>query len=288
MKMKYFNKIIAGVLAISALMVSCDKYDVNEGITSKEKSLIKLPAATSDISTVAVDAVAGQVSVPVLEVRKDAISEADLAKGQDIKITKNTSLITAYNAAHGTSFEEFSGFTAGDGSTFDGNVWTLPFTSGDFVKYINLKFDPTTLDLSKKYAIGFEITDAGGAAISSALKEVVVEIAIKNAYHGTYSAVGVFHHPTAGDRVINELKLMSTNGPKSVIGNLADLGSSGYRMILTVNADNTVTIGKAGATPDIDQHWGPNYYDPITKSFHLHYSYNIAAPRIVEETLTLQ
>ena len=59
-------------------------------------------------------------------------------------------------------------------------------------------------------------------------------------------------------------------------------------MILTVNADNSVTITPSGVTPNIDQSYGPNYYDPATKTFHLWYSYNTAAPRIVEETLVRQ
>jgi hypothetical protein len=98
----------------------------------------------------------------------------------------------------------------------------------------------------------------------------------------------VFHHPTAGDRAINEGKVLSTTGANSVRTTMADLGSSGYYMILTVNANNTVTITPSGVTPNIDQSWGPNTYDPAPHTFHLNYSYNTAAPRIVEETLVRQ
>jgi AraC-like DNA-binding protein len=60
-----------------------------------------------------------------------------------------------------------------------------------------------------------------------------------------------------------------------------------YQMILTVDpVTNNVTITPAGVTPNVDQHWGLNYYDPATKSYHLHYSYNTAAPRMIEETIT--
>lgn len=109
-----------------------------------------------------------------------------------------------------------------------------------------------------------------------------------NAYAGNYQATGVFHHPANGDRNINEAKVLTRITDEIVQCNLGDLGSSGYLMQLKVNADLTVSITPAGATPNIDQHWGPSYYDPATKSFHLFYSYNTSAPRKVEETITLK
>lgn len=108
-----------------------------------------------------------------------------------------------------------------------------------------------------------------------------------NPYAGTYQATGVFHHPANGDRPVNETKTLNRITDEIVECNLGDLGSSGYLMRLKVNTDLTVTITPAGSTPDIDQHWGPNYYDPATRSFHLFYSYNTSAPRKVEETITL-
>lgn len=109
-----------------------------------------------------------------------------------------------------------------------------------------------------------------------------------NAYAGDYKATGVFHHPANGDRNINEDKVLTRITDEIVQCNLGDLGSSGYLMQLKVNADLSVTITPAGATPNIDQQWGPSYYDPATKSFHLFYSYNTSAPRKVEETITLK
>ena len=109
-----------------------------------------------------------------------------------------------------------------------------------------------------------------------------------NPYAGTYQAIGVLHHPVKGDRSINEAKTLTRITDEIVKCNLGDLGSTGLTMTLKVNADYTVTIAPTGSTPDIDQHWGSNFYDPATKSFHLFYSYNITAPRKIEETITLQ
>jgi len=116
----------------------------------------------------------------------------------------------------------------------------------------------------------------------------VVALVVKNKYDGEYHSAGVFHHPTAGDRAIDEDKDLVTAGPTSVRAKLGDLGGSDYYMILTVNPDNSVTITPSGVTPNVDQSWGPNFYDPVGKAFHLFYSYNVAAPRKIEETITLK
>jgi hypothetical protein len=275
-------------LTILAVGASCIKEeDYNKGIVNNEKTIIKLPQAAEEISSIALDAVNETIETSILEVRKDAVSQAELNSNTTVKLKKNANLITAYNAAHGTSYVEFSGFQAGAGSTYDGTTWILPFSSGEFVKFVKLKFNPSTLDLSKKYALGFTVTETDNGMISSQ-KDALVEIAIKNKYHGTYQATGTFMHPTAGDRPIDELKELVTTGPNSVRAPLGDLGGAGYYMILTVNADNTVTITKSGVTPNIDQTWGPNTYNPATKTFDLFYSYNTAAPRKVKETLVMK
>lgn len=163
---------------------------------------------------------------------------------------------------------------------------TIPKGSRSVILPINI-LNAKTLDLTKKYALGFTIqsVDEPGYVIAQNLKNVLVSVGIRNEYEGDYQATGIFHHPTAGDRDIDEEKFAQTFGPTAVLINLGDLGASGYQMILTINPDNTVTIEPAGVTPNIDQHWGPNTYDPATKTFTLNYSYNSAAPRIVEETI---
>ena len=127
-----------------------------------------------------------------------------------------------------------------------------------------------------------------GYKISGNYGKQVIALRVKNKYHGLYHATGVFTHPVAGPRNIDEDKELTTEEPNSVLANLGDLGAAGYQMVLVVNADNSVTILPRGATPNIDQKWGPSYYDPATKAFHLHYSYNIAAPRIVQEVIKLK
>lgn len=285
--MKYFKYlyIVAIVLTTVFTIQSCAKD--NTVTETGETTLIKLPQAENEITTLALDAIPGQLKVGIVEIRRDTRSQADLNRAQIVKVAPNPGLISAYNTAHGTNYTALTGFTNAPENPFNGQHWTVTFNPGEFAKSIMIQFDPTLLDLSKRYALGFKIDQADGAFISDSKKEALIEVAIKNKYHGTYHAIGVFHHPTNGDRAIDEDKSLLTAGANSVRTTLGDVGGLGYQMILTVNpANNAVTITPAGATPNVDQHWGPNYYDPATKSFHLHYSYNVAAPRIIEETIT--
>lgn len=137
-----------------------------------------------------------------------------------------------------------------------------------------------------KYALGLRIASTSPSyTISGNYGKQVIALRVKNKYHGLYHASGVFIHPTAGSRDIDEDKELITVEPNSVQANLGDLGGAGYQMILTINADNTVSIAKFGATPNID-YQGPNTYDPATRTFTLNYSYNGAGgPRIVREKI---
>lgn len=283
--MNIFRKLHALVILLSVAFLACEK-DINEGIQNTEQTIVKLPQAIDEIHTIAVDALPGVITINVLEVRRDPKTESDLNSTLVVKIAPNPALLAAYNSTHGTTYQTFTAYTLDPSTPFDGQLWTVTFQPGEFVKFIKISFDPTLLDLSKQYAIGFKISQAEGAFISNSKMEALVEIAVKNEYHGLYHSTGVFHHPVNGDRAIDEDKMLVTTGPKSVKTSLGDVGGLGYQMILTVNANNTVTITPAGVTPNVDQSWGANYYDPVTKTFHLHYSYNTAAPRIIEETIT--
>jgi len=228
--------------------------------------------------------------VSLFSLRKDAPSNSELKLPTTVKVKLNPTLITDYNTAAGETFEVLpdSLFTVDPSITKSGQTYTMTLNSGDFAKDFMIKLNGAKWDLAHKYALGFTIDDASGKLISADKRDVVALISIKNQWHSTYNSQGVFHHPVNGDRTIDEVKELVTAGARAVKAPLGDLGGSGYYMILTINNDNTVTISPAGVTPNIDQHWGPNYYDPATKSFHLFYSYNTAAPRIIEETITLQ
>jgi len=206
---------------------------------------------------------------------------------EDIKVTVvvDSNIVNAYNNANGTSY------TVAPPANYTimnpGGVVTIP--KGSNVGYLKLKLNPNNF-LGDVFGFGFKITAVSnpGYTISGNTGSGIFVLGIKNKYDATYHATGIFHHPVNGDRPINRDKFLSTVDAQSNITELGDLGAAGYQMILTVNPDNTVTITPAGGTPNIDQHWGPNTYDPVTQTYHLNYSYNVAKPRIVQEDLVRQ
>jgi hypothetical protein len=288
--MKHTLKKLLLLAAISTSVSSCVKNEIDE-LGSAGNTVIKILGGTDAPKIVALDLKPGTQSAAVLDVRRDANSTANLNQPVTVTLTNKQSLLDAYNDEEGTEYEVLptSVYTVTDPSvTISGDTWTLSFAPGEFAKEIKVNVDAEAFDLSKSYALGFEIATSTLGNISVAANSSIVNVLIKNAFHGTYHASGVFTHPTAGDRAIDEDKNLVTSGARSVTAPLGDLGGSGYFMDLLVNADNTVTISPKGATPNIDQTWGDNYYDPATKSYHLHYSYNVAAPRIVKEVITLK
>ena len=206
---------------------------------------------------------------------------------EDIKVTVviDNTIVDAYNNANGTNYSiaPSNSYTIVN----PGGVVTIP--KGSNVGYLKLKLNPINF-LGNAYGFGFKISAVSnpGYTISGNSGSGIFVLGIKNKYEATYHSTGVFHHPVNGDRPINRDKFLSTVDAQSNITELGDLGAAGYQMILTVNPDNTVTITPAGVTPNIDQHWGPNTYDPVTQTYHLNYSYNVAAPRIVQEDLVRQ
>ncbi len=206
-------------LTIIVMGASCIKeVDYNEGITNNEKTLIKLPQASEALWAFALDAKPGIISLDVLEVRRDAISNADLNQALKVKIAPNNTAIANYNTANGATLELFTKYTLDPSVTLEGGNWVLNFAPGEFVKFIKIKLDPSTLDFSKRNALAFKTADAGGAQISSAAKEVLVEIAVKNKYDGIYKMEGTLvDAANAGIGAISPVEIaLVTTGSNSV------------------------------------------------------------------------
>jgi hypothetical protein len=182
------QKIAILFVAVGAMAwTACNKVDLNAGITNNEKTIVKLPQAANEITVFSLDAKPGTVTVPVLEVRRDVISQTDLNTTQVVKIAPNPDAITAYNTAHGANLSTFTNYTLDPSTPFDGANWVVTFSPGEFAKYINISLDPSTLDFSKRNGLAFKVADGGGSPISVDLNQALVEIAAKNKYDGIYS-----------------------------------------------------------------------------------------------------
>lgn len=212
---------------------------------------------------------------------------------EDIQVTvvQKNSLVTDYNTAQGThySIPSASMFTIVN----PGGVVTIP--KGSNTGYLQLKIKPSDF-IGETWALGFEISavDKPGYTISGNLKSGIVAIGVKNEYEGTYHTTGYFQHPSV-PRDIDQEDYLSTAGPKSVSKTLGDL--TGTNIVITVNADNSVSIapgsGTSGTTASVAAMGGDpvynNRYDPATKTFWLKYGYPQPGPtRIITEKVVRQ
>lgn len=167
------------------------------------------------------------------------------------------------------------------------------------------------LDPNNTYGIGITITGvSSGYGIAGNQKNLLVELTIKNQYHGEYQSEGYFYHPSA-PRPQSELKDVLTSGLNSVDIYLGDLGGAGYVGRVTIDpATNKCTItaapGAAGApytqfdtglpttSPGYTAQWSGsaqcnNTYDPATKTFYLRYGYMGGSGwRVTEEIIVRQ
>lgn len=289
MKYQNFLKISLGLFFATLLLNGCEKAPEAKDLDDAGTTIVKFYNG-GGLSVKPLELTPTIEDLELAELRRDPNSQGSLNSPLTVSFSNSQAILDEYNAANGSAYEllptDAYTITAGSGVQVSGDTWTVNLGPGEFARTLAITLDKSKLDFAKSYAFGFELKDVGTSKISAEQNIIIVNPIVKNAYHGVYHASGVFHHPTAGDRPINEDKLLVTAGLTSVRAPLGDLGGAGFYMILNVNADNTVTITPSGATPNINQSWGPNYYDPAGKAFHLHYSYNTAAPRIIEETIT--
>lgn len=202
-------------------------------------------------------------------------------KDVTVTLAKDPAGLAAYNVANGTTYEFLPD------SVYTQTPFTVTIPAGQNFGYMTLSIKTSKVDASHSYLVAYKITSTPADAVLSDTRGASIwTFVFINQYDGQYHSVGVFHHPVSGDRPINRDKTLSTVSSNAVRTELGDLGANGYYMILTINANNSVTITPDGATPNVDQHWGPNTYDPATRTFHLNYSYNTSAPRIVQEDIT--
>jgi len=270
----------------SIIFTSCNEEQENEvdGIGS---NFIRLPDAGASPVVIGVDAKPGVVIVPIAEILRDANSESSLQQPVNVTLQLDQAAIDAYNAGL-TGADTADRVELLPASLYQADPLQVNFAAGDFSKFFNIKLDPLKLDLSKKYAIALKVASAdGGYQLRNGQTTALYTFVVKNEYDGTYHSTGFFTHPTpTSSRAIDRDKTLTTVSANTVITELGDLGGAGYEMLITVNADNSVTLTKSGATPNIDQtSYTKNYYDPADGSFHLHYSYNVAAPRIIMEVI---
>ncbi len=163
---------------------------------------------------------------------------------------------------------------------------TATYDYAQLISGLSMPADETELAIGDAWTLSYVSVMEDGRKVDVSKKSVIT---VANVYAGYYQCVGVFHHPTAGDRPINEKKYLTPVDANSSWGPAGDLGASGYFVKLTVDPvtflvtcstwDDGVEMAN---TPGMD-----NYFDPVTKEFHVSYFYaGTTGNRVMDEVWT--
>ena len=196
-------------------------------------------------------------------------------------------------------------------------TWGVVLTSEQFIelKYTDADGAAKTLTVPSQpvtkiasYKLGTEITYRSiYAPEPNAIDVLSAAPSTVDLSKATYSAVsmGYLYQP-AGSKALGSAKSWIPVGENGIIINFADLGSTGYKALITINPDNTLTIAAApGATgapytmftsglpAPFMASWQNsvacnNTYDPATKTYKVRYGYGTPGTyRVAEEMITL-
>lgn len=244
-----------------------------------------------DLPVVGFKALAFDVT-PVPQIVKIYVELGGPIPNSDVEVTLayDQAGIDAYNAANGSEFVQLAD-----------SAFTLPslkvtIKKGERLGYASLSIIPSKVDLSIQNALAFKIVDAKGIAIADNLKSVIYAIVVKNEWDGDYNVTGWFFHPAAG-REIGTIKHLATINGIRVQGGVGDLGAT-FQFDIVSNAatnffsdaftsSNFMTADNPGGTDYSSASNGGflpgdavynktiynNTYDPVSKTFYLHYGY---------------
>jgi hypothetical protein len=288
-------------ISIVALVFGCKKPDIPEQAYGKGSTIVRTPA-DGGFRLVSIDLVTTAQTFAVLDVYKDATSEAALNTASKVVITQDPSAINDYNTAHGTTYIPLpaTAFTTVPENPKTGNDFVLTFNPGEFYKQLKIIIpNASLLDLTNSYALGFTTTSIDNGKISATEKQVVVEVGIKNRWDGVYAVQSGFVQrytapgsPTVNDALNGSLSgqpdvTLTTVGPTTVeftnlkwgSGSTSDVGGIANTRATIDPVTNQVTMSALGNTTLANWEEKENKYDPATKTFYLNFRWNPTANR---------
>jgi len=278
------NKIfmITSFLAAVLILSSCLKDDIGEDWTDSLSGKMYAEVWNGGFQAMAVQPVAAPVEFKFL-----VNIASDVPPTEDITLTLgiNGAAITKYNELKGTNYQLYP--------YIEILTPTIVIEAGTRNAYARVKvWNANLLNACDNFIAPISIlTATGGVIVADPVNQGsrLMALPINNPFAGTYKVTGVFSHPTAGDRDIDETKTLSTVNCSTVETSIGDLGGSGF--LIKVNADNTVTIGgELSASQPLKPVTGkPNVWDPATRTFTLNYYYEgSGGNRVIEEVYVRQ
>jgi hypothetical protein len=275
--MKYIFKIsMLVVVTLVFAMNSCVEPDDLITSDAKEGGLV-IPPANLLLKAGAGQSFDIKVEIPM----GPGIESLELTKSynQGDTLTSNTVVLQTISVASAnaadTDFVSFSVDYASlkDGLLIDGNP---------------MPADELDLGIGDRWTIVYTSVMADGRRV---LNNATTVIAVSNKYAGLYHVTGVFNHPTAGPRDIDEDKFLAPLSGTECWTTVGDLGA-GYEMIITFDpATNDLTV-RPGANYALGSDVAiipgtTNKYNPDDGSFELHYQYSgSGGMRVMDEYYT--
>lgn len=202
-------------------ITSCEKAEIKDG---GGKTLVKIKDGGETPVVIPLDVDPPIEEILIADVRKDAVTEADVNTATTITITNTQAYLDAYNTAHGTDYvllpTSAYTITAESGVTVSGTTWTINLAPGELAREISIMLDKSQMDLSLAYAFGLQITQSTVGTPSLANSFVIVNPLVKNKYDGNYEVTGTMVD-AANSALTPDFPMdydLITTGERSVIG----------------------------------------------------------------------
>ena len=191
------NKLLSlGLIAGAAFLSSCERGKEWPSSQGKGDVIVKMLNAGEKV--LAFDALSAPQTALLVDIRKDAPSEAALNSPTTVKVSFDQAYMDAYNEENDTEYELLPSnlYTTDIPAGADG--FTINMAAGQFAAPINFTLtDATKLDFSKQYAFPLTITSIDGNGKISESKTAFVKVLVKNAWDGAYEVTGTMKDEAA-------------------------------------------------------------------------------------------
>ncbi|HEX6193234.1 MAG TPA: DUF1735 domain-containing protein [Chitinophagaceae bacterium] len=266
------------------------EYGINDPDTQPPG--IGFPDAARTTASYAIENVATPqtIDAPFVNLEYGKTAPSDI----HVNLVLNPTLVTNYNAANGTSYV----VPAPNLYSISSLKVTIPAGGRNVTLPIVIP-SAKAMDITKTYALGFTIesVDESGYTIAKNLQNVIIIIAVKNAWDGTYEVRG--YAVRQGDAVLTgPVGPIERDFKTSAATAIQWLGSvpwanggnsqlpAGYEPNITLDpVTNKVTsITSSNGAVSMDPLYD-NRYDPATKTFYIQWGYTTPAIRRFTDTL---
>lgn len=286
--LKTFSILGFVAIVLSGCLKDKEYDDMERGINiDGSKKLVEISGPITGF--INVDLVGSDNDTIVNVVRVRLASESPAAQDLQVTLALDPTLVTEYNAEHGTNY------TVPDASLYTIPSLTVTIPKGSRDGILQLTASPNDL-LGEEYALGFRITSVSDPSviISGNYRTQVAGLTIRNQYDGVYTLQFAFYHPTASpgyDQATTTVEL-HTSGANSVKiyyppfsgyyhpilsgGGITAFGAQEPEF--TINpATNKVTVQNSypGAVTFYEMAAGyDSHYDPATRTIYAKFGYN--------------